>query len=109
MNDSHDDELDLSDGAELSEAKEAAERMKKYQDNTATKLHEELKHADKYMEKVTKTISLSELYEIADFYYTSETQKICPVLLKIKHADILRQENAPGMNLSMSNHYQFLL
>ena len=62
-----------------------AEREKKYKDNKAEVLHEKLKHADSYMEKVTKIIKLSELYEIADYYYTSETQKICPVLLKIKH------------------------
>ena len=67
--------------------------MKKYNDNTATKLHEELKYADAYMEKVTKMIQLGELYEICDYYYTSETQKICPVLLKIKHKEILKQEN----------------
>ena len=61
------------------------------------------------MEKVTKTIKLSELYEIADYYYTSEKQKICPVLLKIKHESILRQENDPNVNLLKDNHYKFLL
>ena len=38
-------------------------------------------------------IKLDELYEIADYYYTSENQKICPVLLKIKHKKILEMEN----------------
>lgn len=37
------------------------------------------------MDKVTKMIKLSELYEIVDYYYMSDKQKICPVLLKIKH------------------------
>ena len=72
------------------------------------KLNEKLKYADNYMDKVTKTINLSELYEIADYYYTSETQKICPVLLKIKHSEILKQEN-PGINISCERHYKFLL
>ena len=81
------------DGVKKDQADEAAERMKKYEDNKAEKLHEDLKYADNYMDKVTKTIKLSELYEIADYYSTSETQKICPVLLKIKHQGILNQEN----------------
>ena len=78
---------------ERSEKKEAAERLKKYNDNTATKLHDELKFPDTYMDKITKTINLSDLYEIVDYYYISETQKFCPVLLKIKHDEIKRQEN----------------
>ena len=67
--------------------------MKKYKDNTAVRLHKNLNKADKYMDEVTKTINLSELYEIADYYYTSENQKICPVLLLIKNEKILRKEN----------------
>ena len=91
-NNEYDDDI-AEDGVKKNPADEAAERLKKYEDNKAERLHEELKQADNYMDKVTKTIKLSELYEIADYYYTSESQKICPVLLKIKHDGILYQEN----------------
>ena len=83
--------------------------MKKYLDNKATKLHGELKDADVYMDKVTKTITLSDLYEIADYYYTGETQKVCPVLLKIKHKEILKQENPGVVDLVSESHYRYLL
>lgn len=71
--------------------------MKKYKDNTAKNLHENLSKADIYMDEVTKTINLSDLYEIADYYYTSENQKICPVLLLIKNEQILKKENCEDL------------
>ena len=63
------------------------------------KLHENLNKADIYMDEVTKTINLSDLYEIADYYYTSENQKICPVLLLIKNEQILMKENKESEDL----------
>ena len=67
--------------------------MQKYKDNTATKLHEDLKYPDEYLKKVKKIIDLSGLYDIADYYYASEAQKICPVLLKINNKELLKEEN----------------
>ena len=80
-----DDETQLKE-----EKEECAERTKKYEGNTATMLHEELKHPEAYLNKVKKLIDLGELYDIADYYYTSETQKICPVLLKINNKQLLK-------------------
>lgn len=58
---------------------------------------------------MTKTIQLDDLYEIADYYYTGEDQAICPVLLKIKHEDILRMENPNYDDMSESKMYKYLL
>ena len=82
--------------------------MQKYKDNTATKLHEELKYPEEYLNKVKKFIKLNELYDIADYYYASETQKICPVLLKINNKQLLKKEN-PEHKKDGRGKFEFLL
>ena len=45
-----------------------------------------------------KKIKLNQLYDILDYYYESEKQRICPVLIQIKNKKLIRMENEEKKN-----------
>ena len=66
---------------------------RQYEKYKADTLQKELNTPDAYMQRIMKKIKLNELYDVLDYYYTSDKQNTCPVLIKIENEDILDLEN----------------
>ena len=63
-----------------------------YEANRAHVLHKKLDDSKEYLKQTTKAIPLNELYEVVDFIQCTQ-HNVCPVLLEIKHPEILMKEN----------------
>jgi hypothetical protein len=67
-----------------------------YERNCAFKLHQNMRSAENYLEEVMKKVPVNKLYEVKDFLFIDSKQAFMPVLLEIKHKDLLQQENSPN-------------